>query len=169
MLRNSTQETFSDLVHERAKYLSSQKECPDDLIEAISSLIWASSRVDIEELVEAKNQFRKKYGSTFVEQCAKNQNNYVNIRLLNKLKLEPPPAALINRYLEEIAKEFHIDWTPTDRSLSQGGTDAVYPSPTCFSVPMAPGSELRSAYQRKPEVMRCHLFLTIYFNISTKY
>ena len=113
------------------------------------SLIWASSRLEIEELVEVRRQLGKKFGSKFVDVASANVDGKVNERLAMKLRLEPPSARLINRYLEEIAKEYNVNWTPSDLGISD--LNAPVPTPGGFSVPMAPGSELRSAYQRKSE------------------
>jgi vacuolar protein sorting-associated protein IST1 len=45
-------ELLCDLLHERVKYMSSCKECPVDLLESVSTLIWVSTQVDIAELQE---------------------------------------------------------------------------------------------------------------------
>lgn len=42
------------------------RNCPLDLKEAISSVIFASQRCDIDELSEARKQFQAKYGKDFV-------------------------------------------------------------------------------------------------------
>jgi hypothetical protein len=140
------------LVHDRAAYLSSQKECPPDLLEAIHSLIWVSSRIPVDELVEVRKQLVKKYGSKFVHAANSNELEKVNPRLIAKLRVEPPSGRLINSYLVEIANEYNINWTPTDAGLPDD-LNAPIPSPQGFSVPIAPGSELRSAYQRRPDVI----------------
>lgn len=142
-------ELLCELIHERARYMSSQKECPADLEEAVISLIWVSSRVDIEELAEVRRQLGKKFGSKFTEAATTNIYGKVNERLAMKLRLEPPTARLINRYLEEIAKEYNVNWAPSDLGISD--LNAPVPAPAGFSVPMAPGSELRSAYQRQTD------------------
>jgi len=75
-----------ELVHERVRYIVSQKECPPDLVECISSLIWASSRVDIVELGEVRKQLVKKYGKTFAGAADDNEGGLiVNQRLFNKV------------------------------------------------------------------------------------
>ena len=54
-----------ELVAERIKLLTASKFCPDDLTSTISTLIWASTRVDIKELVDVRKQFRAKFGKKF--------------------------------------------------------------------------------------------------------
>eukprot|EP01035_Chromulina_nebulosa_P019815 gene19815-25759_t len=46
----------------------------------------------------------------------------------------------------EIAKEFNIDWSPSDVGLPDNGL--AFQSPIGFSIPMAPGTQLSNVYQR---------------------
>ena len=110
-------ELLCELTHERSKYIASEKTCPPDLKEAIASLIWASNRVDVAELDEVKKQFTLKYGKEFSEESINNAANTVNVRLFQKLSVTPPSAFLVIRYLEEIAREFEVEWISTDLGL----------------------------------------------------
>ena len=110
-------ELLCELTHERSKYIASEKTCPPDLKEAIASLIWASNRVDVAELDEVKIQFTLKYGKEFSEESINNAANTVNVRLFQKLSVTPPSAFLVIRYLEEIAREFEVEWISTDLGL----------------------------------------------------
>ena len=147
-------ELMCELIHERINYISSQKECPADLLEAISTLVYAADKVDIEELRDIKSQFSKKYGSKFIKNCNENVDETVNSRLIAKLKVSPPSSALVGRYLNEISKEANINWKP---SVSIESENVPVPSPSGYSIPMAPGSDLRGAYQRQqePEFLPC--------------
>ena len=141
-------ELLCELVHERIKYIASEKHCPDDLLPAVVSLIWAIPKVDIVELVEVRKQLVAKYGKEFAEEASQNSNNNVNERLHEKLALKPPSSFLVSRYLEEIAKEYNVDWSPPATNTSDHHLSLPEPSPQGFSISMAPGSDLASAYQR---------------------
>jgi vacuolar protein sorting-associated protein IST1 len=147
-------ELLCELIHERVNYIKSQKDCPADLVEAVSSLIWATDRVEIPELKEVQKQLIKKYGSEFGKEAKEGQ--HVNERLLAKLSVANPTALLVTRYLEEIAKEYKVQWTPTDRGMPNS-LDEAFPTPQGFSIPMAPGTELRSAYQRQQNMVSSYL------------
>ena len=54
-----------ELLSERIHLISHSKECPQDLVSSISTLIWASAIVDIPELIEIRKQFRYKFGKDF--------------------------------------------------------------------------------------------------------
>lgn len=119
-------ELLCELLHERVRYVSSQKECPPDLLEACSSLIWCSSRLEVAELQEVCRQLTKKFGKPFAERAAANEGGVVNERLVNKLSVSPPSAYLVVSYLQEIAKEYNVTWTPTD--IGVGDLDAAVPT-----------------------------------------
>ena len=86
-----------ELVFERVKYIGSKKECPEDLVEAVSSLIWAASRVEISEMEIIKTQLTYKYGNKFAQNATNNVNNVVNVRLFRKLSVQPPSASLVGK------------------------------------------------------------------------
>ena len=107
-------ELLCELLHERVRYFSSCKTCPPDLLEAVTTLIWCTERVDIAELHEVKKQLTKKFGPHFAEAAEENATGRVNERMLEKLSVKPPSAALVVSYLTEIAKEFNVEWKPTE-------------------------------------------------------
>jgi len=146
-------ELLSELLHERIRFISNSPSCPPDLEEAINSVIWASYRVDIAELGEVRRQFAKKFGSKFAKNAETNVEALINPRLSKKLSIEPPSASLVFKYLEEIAKEYNINWEPTEIGFPEDGINSrnPLPSPIGFSIPMAPGSDLRGVYERPNE------------------
>jgi vacuolar protein sorting-associated protein IST1 len=148
-------ELLLELIHERIRQVTSNKEVPTDLKEAVCSLIWAASNVDISEFQEIKKQLTKKYGSEFAKMAETNEGNVVNARLFQKLTYKPPSTKLVMGYLVEIAKGYQVEWTPSESGLPEGGilSDLPMTSPVGFSVPMAPASDLRSAYERTNQVI----------------
>lgn len=88
-------ELLCELVHERLKQIASQKECPLELKEAVCSLIWCATKVDIEEMDMIKKQLGKKYGSKFLADAENNVDDCVNARLVQKLSVLPPSAFLV--------------------------------------------------------------------------
>lgn len=90
-----------ELLSERIKLISFSKECPPDLVSCVSTLIYASPRVDIPELVMVRKQFRAKYGKKFEESAFNNEGGVINERVVTKLSVEPPAAFLVQTYLGE--------------------------------------------------------------------
>ena len=128
-----------ELLVERLKYVTVSKRCPDDLKSTISTLIWASARVDIKELNDVRKQFRSKYGKEFDTASLNNQDLVVNERVVAKLSVIPPNAFLVQTYLEKIADQFDVDWKPVS-TLSAQKLAAPMDAPSGYSVPIAPGT-----------------------------
>mmetsp|Transcript_13253 Transcript_13253/g.19967 ORF Transcript_13253/g.19967 Transcript_13253/m.19967 type:complete len:318 (-) Transcript_13253:193-1146(-) len=139
-------ELMCSLVHERCKHLSSHDECPVDLLEAVTTVLWASSRVDISELEGIRKQLIKKYGNKFYEEANNNEKNLVNSRVVHKLNISPPSPLLIRKYLKEIAREYEVPWDDESFPIDETGR---YKNDTQmgFSVPMAPASGFQHVYE----------------------
>ena len=101
-----------ELLSGRINLISYGKGCPSDLVECVSTLIWASAIVGIPELVEIRKQFRYKYGREFEEDALRNAGGVVNERVASKLYVQPPSACLVQVYLETITDEHGVKWKP---------------------------------------------------------
>lgn len=137
-------ELLCELIHERIRYLAQEQHCPNDMHEAICTLMWAANRTECPELMEVTNQFGLKFGQEFMDVALGNEGGCVNERVLHKLGMQPPSAYLVQKYLLAIAEEHDVVWTPqtpADELMSCG----AMPPPTGFSVPVAPGSQLSEA------------------------
>jgi vacuolar protein sorting-associated protein IST1 len=131
-----------ELLHERIKLISYCKTCPHDLVSVVSTLIWASRRVDIPELALIRKQFVAKYGKMFEENAMRNYDGILNERVVSRLSVEPPPAYLVQSYLEKICDQHDVNWTP---SLKLTANDMIEPMapPTGYSIlPSATGTRL---------------------------
>jgi len=130
-----------DLLGERMRLIASQQGCPPDLVTTISTLIWASNRVDIAELGEIRKQFKLKFGKKFDEDAMMNAGGVVNERVLVKLGVQPPSARLVQAYLHKIAQEFEVDWEPKELLTNEQLQHSMVP-PQGYSIPVAGGSGL---------------------------
>jgi len=135
-----------ELLHERIKLIEFDKKCPADLVTVVSTIIWASHRVDIPELLLVRKQFRAKYGKKFEEDALVNKSSCLNERVVAKLSVQPPAAYLVQVYLERICEQFEVDWQPKVKlSASQMVEPMVAPSG--YSVPAGQGTGLGPAPQ----------------------
>jgi hypothetical protein len=130
-----------ELLHERIKLIEYSKECPPDLVSVISTLIWASHRVDIPELLLIRKQFRYKYGKKFEEDAMNNTNGVLNERVIMKLSVHPPAAYLIHTYLERICEKFEVNWKPQTALLASQMAEPMA-APVGYSVNAAQGTGL---------------------------
>ena len=85
----------------------SEKECPFDMVSAISTLIYVAPRVLVPELREVKKQLVKKYGKEFAKRASSNVDQIVNERIIQKLTCQ------VTRTPKSVpATSYHILLTP---------------------------------------------------------
>jgi vacuolar protein sorting-associated protein IST1 len=107
-------ELFCELLLARAPVIESQKELPTELSEAIHTLLYASYRVDVQELGQLREDLELKYGKTLKKIALENTEGSVNPRVINKLATAAPEQFLVIQYLKEIAKQHNVDWQGGD-------------------------------------------------------
>ncbi|XP_031477633.1 uncharacterized protein LOC116248799 [Nymphaea colorata] len=108
-------ELFCELITVRLPIIETQRECPLDLKEAISSLCFAAPRCsDLPELIQAQMLFAAKYGREFVTAATELMPDCgVNRQIIELLSVRAPPVEEKLRLLKEIAEEHELDWDPT--------------------------------------------------------
>jgi vacuolar protein sorting-associated protein IST1 len=105
-------EMYCDLLLARMGLIQSTKEMDDGLEEPIASIIWATPRLqsEVQELAKISEQLTVKYGKEYTQSCRANTTNIVNEKLIHKLSVQAPPRALVEKYLEEIARSYNISY-----------------------------------------------------------
>ncbi|KAG8373607.1 hypothetical protein BUALT_Bualt11G0041900 [Buddleja alternifolia] len=116
MAANELIELFCELIVARLSIIAKQRECPADLKEGISSLIFAGPRCsDIPELLSIRDVFQKKYGKDFVSAATDLRPNAgVNRMLIEKLSVKTPSGETKLKVMKEIAKEYQVQWDTTE-------------------------------------------------------
>ncbi|CAL9049371.1 uncharacterized protein LOC135633953 [Musa acuminata AAA Group] len=122
-------ELFCEFVLARVPVLESQRDCPLELQEAISSIIFASPRCsDLPELLHIRNLFSTKYGKEFVAAASElRPESNVNRMIIEKLTARAPPAELKIKVLKAIAQEYNLVWdsSSTEAELSKNHEDLL--------------------------------------------
>ncbi|KAL7134896.1 hypothetical protein ABFS83_11G056300 [Erythranthe nasuta] len=105
-------EIYCELIVARLPIIESQKICPIDLKEAITSVVFASPRCgDVPELLEIKKHFTEKYGKEFITAAVELRPNCgVSRMLVEKLSAVAPDGPTKIKILSEIAEEHNIKW-----------------------------------------------------------
>ncbi|KAF3792542.1 IST1-like protein [Nymphaea thermarum] len=100
-------EGFCHLLIERVSLIENQKTCPDELREAISSLIFVSSRCgELPELKEVRSIFTSRYGKEFTASALELRGGCeVSVTLIQKMSTKQPSLEARLQVLKEIAKE----------------------------------------------------------------
>ncbi|XP_030488291.1 uncharacterized protein LOC115705181 isoform X1 [Cannabis sativa] len=118
-------EVYCELIAARLPIIESQKNCPIDLKEAITSVIFAAPRcADIQELADIRKHFTAKYGKEFVSAAIDLRPDCgVNRVLVEKLSAKTPDGPTKLKVLNAIAEEHNVKWNPD----SFGGHDSNPP------------------------------------------
>jgi hypothetical protein len=87
---------------------------PPDVLEPLSTVIYASPRIDIKELKQINQNWVLKYGNAFVSDAMSNRRNVVNEQVLEKLSFYKPPKYVIYKILVAVAKQYNVKWSPPD-------------------------------------------------------
>ncbi|KAK6919535.1 Vacuolar protein sorting-associated protein Ist1, partial [Dillenia turbinata] len=115
---------FSEFIIKRLRYIRRHKDCPDDINEAISSLIYASAWFgEIPELRTLRKLFSKRYGQKFVlANLELYPGNHVNcqvtkihcghIMIKEKLSMISISDEVKQNLIKEIAKECRLHFQP---------------------------------------------------------
>ncbi|KAK2645449.1 hypothetical protein Ddye_020644 [Dipteronia dyeriana] len=107
-------EIYCELIAARLPMIESQKNCPIDLKEAISSVIFASPRCDdIPELKDVRKHLTAKYGKEFASAAVELRPNCgVGRLMVEKLSATAPDGPTKIKILSAIAEEHNISWDP---------------------------------------------------------
>ncbi|KAF3928558.1 hypothetical protein ABW21_db0208618 [Orbilia brochopaga] len=84
------------------------KEVDPGLDEAVQSIIYAAPRTDVKELQQVRVLLVEKFGKAYAAAAIDNTDGKVAERVTKKLKVEPPGKELVELYLQEIAKAYHV-------------------------------------------------------------
>ncbi|GMI75373.1 IST1-LIKE 6 [Hibiscus trionum] len=100
-------EGYCNLLIERVRLIEQERDCPDELKEAMSGLLFASSRCgDFPELQEIRAIFVSRYGKEFAARAIELRNNCgVNTMIIQKLSTRQPDLQSRRNALNEIAAE----------------------------------------------------------------
>ncbi|GAB2226580.1 hypothetical protein Droror1_Dr00022391 [Drosera rotundifolia] len=100
-------EGYCNVLIERVALIEHENYCPEELKEAISSLMFASSRCgEFPELTELRSVLTTRFGKEFVARAVELRNNCsVNPKMIQKLSTRQPNMESKMKLLKEIAFE----------------------------------------------------------------
>ncbi|KAJ6823011.1 uncharacterized protein M6B38_386315 [Iris pallida] len=129
-------ELYCELIAARLPIIESQKACPIDLKEAISSVIFASPRcADIPELMDIRKHLGAKYGKEFVNSVLEVRPDCGVSRLVvEKLSARAPDVETKIKILTSIALEYNVKWdSKSFEEQLQKPNDDLLNGPSTFS------------------------------------
>ncbi|XP_057440089.1 uncharacterized protein LOC130731949 [Lotus japonicus] len=117
--------SYCHFLRERAEVLENNRECPFELKEATSSLIFASSRCgEFPELHKIREILTSKFGKAFADHAVElRKNNGVNSKIIQKLSPRRLDMEIKMKALKEIATEIgvtlHLEQSPSQISVDK--------------------------------------------------
>ncbi|KAJ2457745.1 Transcription initiation protein spt3 [Coemansia sp. RSA 2424] len=118
-------ELYCELLTARVGLIDQSRTIDPGVSEAVYSLIYASTRIDVRELAMLRDMLTAKYGKDLVLEAMENSTGMASAKLVRKLSASTPPDSLIKMYLTEIASFYHVRWRPDSE---EGDSDEDAPS-----------------------------------------
>ena len=97
-----------EILKERVTYIISNTECPPDLRAQLDSVLYAATRMEIEELHALRDMIMRRYGQAYIMKAESNADKLVNVNLVEKLRIKPASDVFITIRLKQLCKEQKI-------------------------------------------------------------
>ncbi|OWM78637.1 uncharacterized protein LOC116196825 [Punica granatum] len=99
---------FCEFILIHLSYIRRNRDCPNDINEAVSSLVFASARCgDLPELRAIRKLFGERYGDNFTKRALElYPGNLVNHEIRDKLSIKSVPGDVKRRLMDEISCEY---------------------------------------------------------------
>ena len=76
-----------EILKEKSIYIISNSECPAELRAPLDTVLYAATRLEIEELMKFREKIIQKYGIAYVTKAQNNEDKFVNPNIEEKLKI----------------------------------------------------------------------------------
>lgn len=112
-------DTLLDKLNDKYKNIDSAGECPADLRTELDSVIFASSKLEIQEFVNLKECITKKYGQDYINKVENNTDKKISQELIDYLSSTKIPDNILIIRLKQLCQEekiqfeFQADAIPT--------------------------------------------------------
>lgn len=100
-----------EILKEKVTYIMTSKECPADLRASLDTLIYSSTRLEIEELHMIREFIKQKFTNIYVDKANSNIDKLVNINVVDKLTVKPYPEAELICRLKGICEREDIQFS----------------------------------------------------------
>lgn len=98
-----------DIIREKLSLMMYQnKKCPDEIQPLLETIIYASLRIEVEELHKLRNITSQQYGEAFVAQAAEDVKGMVNPVVKEKLNMEQIGEAMLMIKLKQLALKNNV-------------------------------------------------------------
>ena len=99
-----------EILKEKVSYIMMNKDCPNDIRAALDTLIYSSSRLEIEELHAVRKFIAHKFTNIYVDKANANVDKLVNVNVVDKLTIQQYPEVELISRLKAICSAENIDF-----------------------------------------------------------
>lgn len=98
-----------EVLKEKVSYINLSAQVPDDLRASLDTIVFASSRLEIDELHKLRELLKTKFGSLYIQEANENRQNLVNVNIVKKLSVSPYPQHIIVARLKVLASDHDME------------------------------------------------------------
>ena len=99
-----------EILKEKVTYIMTSKECPLDLRASLDTLVYSSTRLEIDELHMVREFIKTKYTNIYIDKANSNVDKLVNINVVDKLTVKPYPEPELISRLQAICEKENINF-----------------------------------------------------------
>ncbi|KAG7654141.1 Vacuolar protein sorting-associated protein Ist1 [Arabidopsis suecica] len=147
---------YFTLCLDRIHLFEHSRDCPDELLEAVSGLLFAASRIgEFPELQEIRNVLISRFGKDIAARSIELRSNCgVDPKIIQKLSTRHPPREVRMKALKEIAAENSIVLKLEDASTSTEGTTNIQGTSDVSKAKLTSEDERGEGYDLSDSVKR---------------
>jgi len=152
--------TLLEKIKEKCSYLLYYEKCPEDMRATLDTIIYASCRLEIDELHTFRKNRGIRYGEFYIQDASSNKSQLCNINVVEKLRVKVPAEQVVVSRLKQLCKECEIDYVfpqeiqPMTNMIdpftfgNNYNPNVGYPPNLNFNQPMNfnPGNPMTSGY-----------------------
>ena len=99
-----------EILKEKVTYMLLNDKCPDDLRAPVDTIIYSSTRLEIDEMHKIRDLVGQRYGELYITKANSNTDLLVNVNVVDKLKIKPASDQYLIARLKQLCREEKIDF-----------------------------------------------------------
>jgi hypothetical protein len=139
-----------EILKEKVTYLLYSNVCPEDLRSPVDTIIYASTRIEIDDMHKIRELLRYKFGELFVTKANSNADQLVNRNIVEKLKIKPASESLLIARLKQLCQSegISVEW-PTEIEPITTSFEPIS-NPNVNPYGGVPNNQMYNAYNANP-------------------
>ena len=94
-----------------------------DIKAQLDTLIYASARIEMDDLYKLRHLVQKKYGVYYIQAADQNRDGLVNVNVIEKLTVRPASSTFVTIRLRQLCKEKKLNYEFPDENFDGMGNN----------------------------------------------